>query len=821
MDRMIAIDKTPDDYRDTILYKKLVEKDGQLHTGLREKVDHLISKTIPLLEKIGDGTFGYYTLHNPLHSRKLLHLAGYVIPEDTLEQLSCLEIAVMIMSFYFHDLGMVVCYRDKQKIIESAEFADFLISRPEFNNRISSLNKEITEVDDTLKSSLDECIAQVRDAAITEFVRPNHASRKRYDEYLPLILEERKDLFDHNGSSFLDYFLMICSSHNDNTQKLVERDANGDFIMRQDLFFGSQRLNLQYCAAILRIVDILDFDRERTPSILYKAIGIDSKKLPGFRVSLREWNKQMAVQSIVIKDNEINVQAFSNSPNYEKAIRSMCQTVEREIRDTTTFLHRNPDAVSQVYALNLPLIVTCDIRPHNYVYRDYAIHLDNDAIIELLMGENLYERARVAIRELLQNSLDACKVMTCVDKYTTPNITVSVQQDGEKRQWLIVKDNGIGMDDFVLTNYFFNIGKSYYRSAEFARFAKNQMKSDFTPISRFGIGMLSVFMIGDTLKVTTQNLHSAKGDTKLRTLIVDSSDTLAVVNEQSNKEPGTKIEVRLKHGKDTPAFLNELFGYVKETFIHPLANIKLAEPDGTVTEVKDNGFTKISDKALKTLDEKNIEVFTVDFAKYSERLKGVGHFFFFKNPDGSLSYRDSNNQLHWGKDILKPSQLFEGSNTNSRLTVNGIYMQMKRIGSLYNARKNQIGCLIDIDVIGGKEILYDVSRSKVVGKGIDIVRTEIFETVEKAFKDAGLFERFDVQTNNQYKKALVRNKPSKALDAEFYSEIEKVVPFDLENADSDFIREIAKKKGLDTTTVKRYVSAVIYRRKIEKRSNSK
>ncbi|MCH7559885.1 MAG: ATP-binding protein [Thaumarchaeota archaeon] len=58
---------------------------------------------------------------------------------------------------------------------------------------------------------------------------------------------------------------------------------------------------------------------------------------------------------------------------------------------------------------------------------------------------------------------------------------------------LTVSDNGIGMDEYIIRTYFARIGLSYYRSPDF--------KGQFSPISEFGIGILSTFMIAEFIEV--------------------------------------------------------------------------------------------------------------------------------------------------------------------------------------------------------------------------------------------------------------------------------------------------------------------------------
>ena len=113
------------------------------------------------------------------------------------------------------------------------------------------------------------------------------------------------------------------------------------------------------------------------------------------------------------------------------------------------------------------------------------------------MGENLYSDKTVVIRELLQNSIDACLLKKELsakksEKYT-PEIRIII--DSNK---ISICDNGIGMSKKIIENYFLCIGKSYYTSEAF----KNTSAS-FNPISHYGIGFLSCFLLTDAIKVHT------------------------------------------------------------------------------------------------------------------------------------------------------------------------------------------------------------------------------------------------------------------------------------------------------------------------------
>ena len=267
---------------------------------------------------------------------------------------------------------------------------------------------------------------------------------------------DNERLFQLDGVSFKKELLQICQSHNEPSVRLrTVEDLTGKMLFDVEHHLCQQEFNMQYCAAILRIADILDFDMERTPSSLFRAIGIEDKQLPGFKISLKEWTKQMAVHTICISDNEIQVKAVCNSPSVEHAVRMMCKTIEREICDTLSIIRSTKADIATRYYINLPPTVREDISSIGYTYKDYSIHLNEDAIKKLLMGTNLYVNNYVAVRELIQNAIDACQIRCHIEKFAyTPLVRVYISVDANHRRWLVVQDNGIGMDDKVLSDYF-------------------------------------------------------------------------------------------------------------------------------------------------------------------------------------------------------------------------------------------------------------------------------------------------------------------------------------------------------------------------------
>lgn len=809
---------TPIDYKDTLLYQTLSQREAKRKKqkkksyGLLEKVDFLIEKVSPLLETVGKDAFHDFTLHTPEHSRKLLHIAGFIIPKKTLDALSDLELAVMIMSFYVHDIGMVVDEDRRKNLLSDPDFLGFLETEKDFKEQIESLRKEISSASVEKKPLYENHLAQVYEAAMTKYLRPLHNKKATYEPQIGSLEAVRSDLFTCNARSFRDQLIAICFSHNESTSILELKDEDGNDELNKNYVCADQRLNLQYCAAVLRLADILDFDAERTPDTLFRALGIADKKLPGFKISLQEWNKQMAVKSVEFKDSEIEVQADSNSPAIGASIKKMCEDIEREIRDTTSFLLNAPKDIADKYKLDIPLIVKPKITRKGYADKNYSIHLDEKSIMTLLMGENLYERAQVALRELIQNSIDACILRSKLDAASPLEITVSVSKDTDGRTWLTVRDNGIGMDDNVLSNYFFNIGKSYYQSSDFQTYMRKKSIKGFSPISRFGIGILSVFMIADALKVTTQNGFSEK-DKKHRTIFIDDTDSLAFVSESTRTEQGTSIELRLKKDQDTDQDIDMLYSYVKEVFIHPAVPIKLVDLSGAESVIGTDVFTTVLPDKKTQLEENGVQVVEIPLDKHSKLVKGCATLFLFKNEDGSLSSYDKNAKLEWGQGILKANGLTTSNFVGSRITVDGVLMRMKKLSTMLRGNRKRFRAVIDVEVTGNEHVKYNVSRTRIVGASHPYIRSAIKEAIALGLQDCGAYEQFDDEAKKLFNIVFKKRETSAPMTPEMFAKIEPLVPEGEISPIRDLVLEIADSLGEDKSVVKPYVYSILSKRK--------
>jgi len=217
------------------------------------------------------------------------------------------------------------------------------------------------------------------------------------------------------------------------------------------------------------------------------------------------------------------------------------------------------------YQKDLPRKFIFDIDPGgSYKVRDFKFSLQEKEIISLLMGEKLYERKEESIRELIKNSVDACRLKKKIyqreKKSFKPEIIFYINSDT-----ITIEDNGIGMDEYKIENYFLKIGCSFYNSNELSKAG-----IDFSPLSELGIGFLSCFMIADKISVNTKTDDSDLFFLRLMMLRIISLSKMGYPSLRNSNYPSFKgrgkenrfykgiqlyahkidILIKIVHGKD-------------------------------------------------------------------------------------------------------------------------------------------------------------------------------------------------------------------------------------------------------------------------------
>ncbi len=190
------------------------------------------------------------------------------------------------------------------------------------------------------------------------------------------------------------------------------------------------------------------------------------------------------------------------------------------------------------------------IEARNFKPITIGFSFEKGNIFKILSDEIYNCHPYIFIRELIQNSIDAIYLRKKIldrKKVGGDNIGYiyfEINRTSNHDMDVICQDDGIGMDEYVLKNYFSVLGKSYYNSSDF----KNK-RIDMNAISKFGIGILSCFSVAGQMEILTRREpYMEEGREGLKVVVNDIQKTFRVEEIPEYKcEVGTIIKLRIKN----------------------------------------------------------------------------------------------------------------------------------------------------------------------------------------------------------------------------------------------------------------------------------
>lgn len=529
------------------LYKLLKEKCNTDPAGyhvlalIDEATYYAYQRTKIIIQHMGE-----YTLHDGDHLFRVLKLMEKLLPTKTMSALSVPELMLMILTAFFHDIGMAASKKDVtiwetlwDEDITKDSSSDQYIEFKKYCQGFPSILSTIQDFELKGQSTKADLLKR---HLIAEYIRSTHAERAR-----SIIDDDWNGKIKYRDIDLTNEFAQLCFSHNEDASTLLEFDTS--FLCGPGIYTC-----LPFVGVILRLADILDFDAKRTPSVLFSHLFVRNP------ISISEWQKHRSIDAWDINNTNIRFQARCEHPAIESSIRQFCDQIDIELATANTILTRLNDSVRNPfpdhYKVSLPLkIDRSKIGPIKrlptgkpaYNYQETKFTLNKAQVIDLLMGTKLYGNPEIALRELLQNSIDACLLRQAMAKsWNNPyEPKISIRFYSETDDFLEISDNGTGMDLDIINKFYSSVGTSYYKSSEFYDL-KAKVELDYTPISRFGIGVLSCFMVSDYLKVNTKRLKGPYESSEAYEIIVEGQDSIFWVREGSMAEPGTSTHLALR-----------------------------------------------------------------------------------------------------------------------------------------------------------------------------------------------------------------------------------------------------------------------------------
>lgn len=163
--------------------------------------------------------------------------------------------------------------------------------------------------------------------------------------------------------------------------------------------------------------------------------------------------------------------------------------------------------------------------------RKYHFQVNLGGMLDIL-SNHLYKSPDVFLRELMQNGQDAVTLR----KKRQPDWDEGMMKISlVPREQLTFSDNGAGLNREEVHKFLAVIGQSS------KNIENGELPQDY--IGRFGIGLLSCFMVSDTITVYTRCPDEKKG-----LCWCGSSDGTYTLKQVSNCNEGTSIVLKAKHG---------------------------------------------------------------------------------------------------------------------------------------------------------------------------------------------------------------------------------------------------------------------------------
>jgi hypothetical protein len=434
--------------------------------------------------------FPEFTPHDEkLHISKLFYLADMFLGKSVYRSLNASELFLLACGLYAHDWGMAVGFDEREYLRAGA---DVSLQRDTFSPLVDEKERLVAFAQsEGLIDPSSGVLPPLTDDQLRVYVRNTHARRSG--------ARVRSHFAAHRG--YGEALAHICEGHWHDFGTLDDPDR-----FPHEYTLGHERVHLLSLTLYVRLLDLFHITDDRTPYALWRFVS------PRDHRSAEAWKKHEALHGISVVEfkpgRAIRVQGSTEDEEVWAALQDLRHYCEEQVRRTLDLSARH---VPQRYNLDFLrvewAVKTGSLRPINLRFE-----FDRSAMFRIL-SEDIYEGdAYVFIRELLQNAIDATRTRRArASQRRQPSVpkksagpsfdtTIYINAVHQENGDIVVscRDNGIGMDEHVVRNYFSVAGVSYYRSSEFER-----QHLGFEPISRFGVGILSVFMVADRLQLRT------------------------------------------------------------------------------------------------------------------------------------------------------------------------------------------------------------------------------------------------------------------------------------------------------------------------------
>jgi len=519
--------------------------------------------------------FREYTDHGPRHIREVWSTAEQLLTANSKINFSAADCAVLVCSTLLHDFAMHLQVESFIQLV-SNEFP--AVGENDFGDKPwASLWKEyiseIHRISDSSRFNLfgtydpieppdlmdAENWTAKQNRYIGEFVRRHHP-RIAYEITINGIPGTQGilpiDQIDQESAIYSLSMLsgIVARSHGMNLREtfiVIERDYH---------LISFQESHPIYLMILLRIADYVQLQSTRAPQKLLK---IKKLKSP---LSQSEWGLHDTIQGVTF-DTEPDPEVLkvsvtprkSNIDSYLKTQR-LLDSIQQELDNSWAVLgevygrYPNEDWGITIRRIRSNIEDRTNFgRAAGFIPEEVKFTSANTELTKLLIKPLYGDYPEIAVRELVQNSIDACRERAFfegaksneeLDKYS---VKAEVVNNTDGTTTLKVSDTGMGMTLDVLKRYFLNAGSSFRTSLAWKKeFADNKAKSEVLRSGRFGVGALAAFLVADDpteIRLSVKTRHVKAKPNEAVSFETSLSDAPISVNFVEKNDIGTEISV--------------------------------------------------------------------------------------------------------------------------------------------------------------------------------------------------------------------------------------------------------------------------------------
>lgn len=472
--------------------------------------------------------FPEYTHHGIFHIRRTLELCDKLITDKALSNMSARELGILIIAVILHDIGMFLKKEGVNKILygnysdKKTSILDKYTWKEVWERYIHDIqrysDKKLRRIFGKIScpEQLPIKEMEVKDKYVLvygEFLRQNHG-RLAYDIIKQAFLgKEDIDVLRNTeiDEELRDIIALLARSH---TMKLRE---TFEYLEKQYIPpTEPKNIKILYLMAVLRMADYLDAGNDRASYV------IEAMQITHSAVSAEEfsWNQAIDYEDYdwKTKSEVLLIHANPNCSSQFLKIENWLLELQKELDLCWAVLGevytgKSPFSLT-IRRINSNILVEKTRKRFEERFVTKRAVLDtNPDILKLLIYPLYNEESKYGVRELLQNAVDACNERKELERQRGNNdyeSKVCIEINRNTEEFHII-DNGIGMTADIIINYFLISGSSFRNSEIWeGKFVKDG-ESVVARTGKFGIGVLSAFLLGSYVEVTTRSMDEKLG----------------------------------------------------------------------------------------------------------------------------------------------------------------------------------------------------------------------------------------------------------------------------------------------------------------------